>query len=114
MDGYEPPLADPADFVVPRNFRMLAAHGHWWDPADKTGTWGVSSRNWQHQRLMWSWRLDQERFSAPEYRAEASGLGVIKVVHVQHATMATLAPPDRAQFTAAANAYNWHTPTKHR
>jgi predicted TIM-barrel fold metal-dependent hydrolase len=86
---------------------MVDAHVHWWDHADKTVTWGVSSRNWQHPRLMWSWRLDQERFSAPEYRAEASGLGVIKVVHVQHATMATPAAAETAWLQSVADRYDW-------
>src|SRR5713101_105941 len=107
MHGYEPPIADPADFAVPKTFRMVDAHVHWWDHADKTVTWGVSSRNWQHPRLMWAWRLDQERFSAPEYRAESSGLGVIKVVHVQHATMATPAAAETAWLQSVANRYDW-------
>jgi predicted TIM-barrel fold metal-dependent hydrolase len=107
MDGYEPPIADPADYAVPENFRMVDAHVHWWDHADKSVTWGVSSRNWQHPRLMWSWRLDQERFSAPEYRAEASALGVIKVVHLQHATMATPAAAETAWLQSVATRYGW-------
>jgi predicted TIM-barrel fold metal-dependent hydrolase len=56
---------------------------------------------------MWSWRLDQERFSAPEYRAEASALGVIKVVHVQHATMATPAAAETAWLQSVATRYGW-------
>ena len=50
MDGYEPPIADDADYTVPRTFRMVDAHVHWWDHADKTVSWGVSSWNWQHPR----------------------------------------------------------------
>ena len=41
MHGYEPPIADPADYAVPKTFRMVDAHVHWWDHADKTVTWGV-------------------------------------------------------------------------
>jgi predicted TIM-barrel fold metal-dependent hydrolase len=107
VDGYEPPIADPADYAVPKTFRMVDAHVHWWDHADKTVSWGVSSRNWQHPRLMWAWRLDQERFSAPEYRAEASGLGVIKTVHVQHATMAAPAAAETAWLQSVAARYEW-------
>src|SRR5260370_35696351 len=84
---------------------MVDAHVHWWDHADKTVSWGVSSRNWQHPRLMWAWRLDQERFSAPEYRAGASGLGVIKTVHVQHPTMAAPAAAEAAWLQSVAPRY---------
>jgi predicted TIM-barrel fold metal-dependent hydrolase len=107
MDGYEPPLPDPIDYAVPKDFRMVDAHVHWWDHADKTVTWGVASRNWQHPRLMWAWRLDQERFSAPEYRAESSGLVVIKVVHVQHASMATPSAVETAWLQSVADRYDW-------
>jgi predicted TIM-barrel fold metal-dependent hydrolase len=107
MDGYEPPIADRADYAVPETFRMVDTHVHWWDHADKTVTWGVSSRSWQHPRLMWSWRLDQERFSAPEYRAESSGLGVIKTVHVQHAIMETPAAVETAWLQSVADRYDW-------
>ena len=107
MDGYEPPIADPADYAVPRSFRMVDAHVHWWDHADKTVSWGVSSKNWQHPRLMWAWRLDQERFSAPEYRAEAAPLGIIKTVHVQHATMTSPAAAETAWLQSVADRYEW-------
>jgi predicted TIM-barrel fold metal-dependent hydrolase len=56
---------------------------------------------------MWAWRLDQERFSATEYRAEASGLGVIKTVHVQHATMAAPAAAETAWLQTVADRYEW-------
>jgi len=74
MDSYEPPPIDPADVAVPRDFRMIDTHVHWWDHAHPGVEWGVSNRGWQHPRLMWSWRNDQPRFAAPEYRTEAAGL----------------------------------------
>jgi predicted TIM-barrel fold metal-dependent hydrolase len=107
MEGYEPPIADPADYAVPKTFRMVDAHVHWWDHADKTVSWGVSSRHWQHPRLMWAWRLDQERFSAPDYRAEAAPLGVTKVVHLQHATMEKPAAAETAWLQSVADRYEW-------
>src|SRR5258708_32429887 len=76
MHGYEPPLADPADYAVPKTLRMVDAHAHWWDHADKTVTWSVSRRHCQHPRLMWSWRLDPARFSPPDDPSDRSGVGV--------------------------------------
>jgi len=107
MEGYEPPPADPADVAVPRDFRMVDTHVHWWDHAHAGVEWGVSNRGWQHPRLMWSWRNDQPRFSAPEYRTEATGLGVVKVVHVQHASMTTPAPDETAWLQSVADRYGW-------
>jgi predicted TIM-barrel fold metal-dependent hydrolase len=107
MHGFEPPPPDPADFAVPHDFRMVDTHVHWWDHAHQGVEWGVSRRDWQHPRLMWSWRNDQERFSAPEYGTESAGLGVTKVVHVQHATAATPPAAETAWLQSVADRYGW-------
>jgi predicted TIM-barrel fold metal-dependent hydrolase len=107
MEGYEPPPIDPADIAVPHDFRMVDTHVHWWDHAHKGVAWGVSNRNWQHPRLMWAWRNDQPRFSAPEYQTESAGLGVVKVVHVHHASATTPAADETAWLQSVADRYGW-------
>lgn len=106
-NGFEPPPIDPADLAVPHEFRIVDCHVHWWDHAHKGVEWGVSGRNWQHPRLMWSWRNDQPSFSAPEYRTEASGLGVVKVVHVQHAVPTGPATAETAWLQSVADRHGW-------
>lgn len=107
MHGFEPPPPDPLDFAVPHDFRLVDTHVHWWDHAHKGVEWGVSRRDWQHPRLMWSWRNDQDRFSAPEYYTESAGLGVVKVVHVQHATAATPPAAETAWLQSVADRHGW-------
>ncbi len=107
MDGYEPPPIDPADLAVPADFRIVDTHVHWWDHAHDGVDWAGDRRDWQHPRLMWSWRLDQPRFSAPEYRTDAAGLGVVKVVHVQHATTSKPATAETAWLQSVADRYGF-------
>src|SRR6266404_3065597 len=96
MHGYEPPPPDPADYAVLHDFRMVDTHVHWWDHGQEGLGWGVSQRDWQHPRLMWAWRNDQERYSFPEYSTESAGLGVVKVVHLEHTTHETPPVPETA------------------
>jgi len=107
MHGYEPPPADPLDFAVPHDFRMVDAHVHWWDHSQEGLEWEVSDRNHQHPRLMWNWRNDQDRYCFPEYRTESAGLGVVKVVHVQHATYKTLPMAETAWLQSVADRSGW-------
>src|SRR5258705_8263825 len=107
MNGYEPPIADPEDYALPKDFRIIDTHVHWWDHAEESVTWGSGSKSWQHPRLMWSWRNDQDRWSAPEYRTDAAGLGVIKTVHLQHAAPVTPAHMETAWLQSVADRYGW-------
>lgn len=86
MHGYEPPPSDPAHLAVPSGFRFVDAHVHLFDHAAPGLSWGFHDPNgYDHPRLKGAWRLDDEAFSVPQYRAETAGMGVEKLVHVQAA-----------------------------
>jgi predicted TIM-barrel fold metal-dependent hydrolase len=104
---YEPPPARPDDFAVPGGFRFVDPHIHLFDHAEPALSWGFHNPGWEHPRLKGSWRLDGDRWSVPQLRTLVSGLGVVKVVHVQAANAACGPVAETAWLQQLTDRYGW-------
>lgn len=107
MHGYEPPPELPGDYAVPAGFRFVDAHVHLFDHSVPGLSWPFEDPGWEHPRLKGAWRLDQPRFSVPEYRAEAAPLGVDKMVHIQAASLECGPVAETAWLQSLHDRYGW-------
>ncbi|MBV9662168.1 MAG: amidohydrolase family protein [Acidimicrobiales bacterium] len=82
MRHFDAPPDRPSDFAVPPGFRFVDPHVHLFDHAQAL-SWRFHDRGYDHPRLKGAWRLDDDRFSVPQYQREVAGLGVEKFVHIQ-------------------------------
>jgi predicted TIM-barrel fold metal-dependent hydrolase len=107
VDHYEPPADRPSDFAIGPDFRFVDAHVHLWDHARDELSWVLHDRGWEHPRLKGAWRLDQPKFSVPQYRSEVAGLGVVKMVHIQAATPDCGPAAETAWLQGLADVHGW-------
>jgi predicted TIM-barrel fold metal-dependent hydrolase len=103
---YDPPADRPSDFAVGPDFRFVDAHVHLWDHARRELSWTLHDPGWEHPRLKGAWRLDRPAFSVPQYRSEVSGLGVVKMVHIQ-AAAAGCGGAETAWLQELADVHGW-------
>ena len=107
MHAYEPPTGRPEDYVVPRGFRFVDPHVHLFDHAAPGLTWGFHDPGWEHPRLKGAWRLDEDRWSVPQFRSLVDGLGVVKMVHIQAAEAACGPVAETAWLQGLTDRYGW-------
>jgi predicted TIM-barrel fold metal-dependent hydrolase len=83
---------------------LVDAHVHFFDHDVDGLRWRYLEPDFDHPRLRGMHRLDAQRFTAPELRAEAEGSGLAQVVHIQSADAGDVPERETAWLSSMATA----------